>query len=189
MIRSTYNRIFSNLVFLHIGFFILGTSFFVLLFHTSILKGFVFFYRGIGLLSLTTFLMTILLLRFRKTRYGKTFTIRDVIVLVILLFCINLVFFTHVPVTADRSVSVFLLGYMNNQKDKPVNKTEMTQVFIDKFLRDNDGIQKRIDEQIVSGNIKEFKNGYLLTKQGEFLMKFYSFVTDIFTINKRNVYP
>lgn len=177
------------LLFFYSGFFILGTLFFVLLFHTSLLRESVLFYRGIALLSITTFLMTILLLIFRKSRYNKIFTIRDVIILILLLFFINLVFFTHVPVTADRSISVFLLGYMNNYFDKPLNKEKMRQIFIDKFLQDNDAIQKRFDEQIVSGNIKKVQGGYRLTKQGELIIKFYNIIAKIFTIDKRNVSP
>lgn len=175
------------LLSLHIIFFILGTTFFVLLFHTPILKEFVFFYRGIALLSLATFLMAFFMFVFRKYRYGEIFIFRDVILSITILFCINLVFFTHVPVTADRSISVFLLGYMSNHSDKFLNKEEITRIFIDKFLVRNDSLQKRFYEQVVSGNIQEDRSSYHITEQGKLLMLFYNFISDVFVIDKKNI--
>lgn len=180
------NKKIYHLLFLHAAFFILGTILFILLFRTFFLKEMVLFYRGILFLSIATFLMAIFILILRKYIYGKILTIRDVISSVVILFCINLVFFTHIPVTADRSVSVFMLGYMNNHTDQRFNIEEMTRVFIEKFLNENNGIKKRFIEQVVSGNIHQDRERYYITQQGKNLMLFYNFIMEIFKIDKKN---
>lgn len=178
-----------GLILLHCAFFICGTVFFIILFHTPLLIKSLFFYRGIWLLCIATLLMLISHLLFRKLGYIHFFTIRDVVLSIVFFFCINLVFFTHLPVTADRSISVFILAYMNNHNDQSLTKNTITNVFINKYITNNDGIQKRFDEQITSGNIKKNQDNYHITEQGKLVILFYKFISDIFVIDKKNFSP
>jgi hypothetical protein len=178
-----------TLIFLHIAFFLLGSTLFILSFHTGLFKGInIFFYRGIILLAVTSALMAIFAIFYKKSKYG-IFTYRDVALSVVLIFCINLVFFTHLPVTADRSISVFLLGYMNKYSDKAVTFNEITKIFTQKYLYEYGAIDKRLNEQIVSGNIINNGNAYKITKQGKSLIEAYVFVADVFNVNKRLISP
>lgn len=189
MLLSTMNKKrYIKILGLYFIFFSLGTALFILLFHTKVFANVsVFFYRGVLLLMLSSFLVTLALLYFRTTKYGKTLSIKDIILLIVLLFCLNLVFFTHLPVTADRSVSVFLLGYMNSRPEKAFSNKEITDVLIKYFINENKAVDKRLSEQIISHDIVKEKNGYRISDQGKLLMKFYNLIADVFAIEKKNI--
>lgn len=178
-----------RLICLHTVFFTLGTILFVFLFHTPFFNTTIFFYRGIIFLFIATFIMSIAELYFRKTAFGSLFTFHDIILSVCLLFCLHLVFFTHVPVTADRSVSIFLLSYMNNHPENSFTKEEMKYIFMNRYVEEHDNIGKRYDEQIASGNIMRVENEYRLTNQGKSIMKFYQIIADLFLIDTKNLAP
>jgi len=177
-------KIFFKIFFLHCLFFILGTVLFVFLFHTKLLtKIDVLFYRGIGLLMISSVFLLVIMLFYKKIS-NDLFTIRDIILALVLFFCVNLTFFTHLPVTAERSISVFLLDYFNKNSDRYLTKEEVTKIFIDKYLYEDKAIEKRLREQIFSGNISQEGEKYKISTQGKNLMKFYKLITAIFKINK-----
>ena len=183
--KTNFNlKIFLKFFFLHSLFFCFGTTFFVLLFHTKILSNIdILFYRGVGLLIISSiFLLTIMIL-YRKISHGF-FTVHDLILSLVLFFCVNLTFFTHLPVTAERSISVFLLDYFNKNSERYLTKEEITKIFIDKYLYENKAIEKRLHEQIFSGNIKQEGEKYKISNQGQNLMKFYRLMRTLFNIQK-----
>ena len=174
----------------HLIFWITGTLFFIGLFHTQLFKSVdVLFYRGILLLTTSCALITTLQILLKKRVYFSFVTYRDILLCLVLVFCINLVFFTHIPVTADRSISVFMLGYMNNNSDKTISNQDMTNIFTNKYLYEYNAITKRFNEQIVSGNIVKNDNGFKITKQGQLIMKIYAFVAKLFNINNKIISP
>lgn len=166
----------------HLLFFSLGTILFISLFHTKIFRNIdVFFYRGIALLILSTIILFIATLVYRKIN-RSFFTFRDVVLVLVLFFCLNLVFFTHIPVTAERSISIFLLKYLDKSPEKLFTEKEIIEGFTQKYLYENNAIQKRLYEQIVSKNIIQEKDTYKISKQGRFLVRFYEFVTNLFNV-------
>ena len=174
----------------HLAFFVLGFVLFIFLFRTSLFDFVsVFFYRGILLLVIVCFLIALIIFYFKRTKFGAFFTYKDIAISLTLIFCINLVFFTHIPVTADRSISVFILGYMNNHSEKAFTKEEIAQVIVDKYIYENGGIEKRFNEQIYTGNIIDEGNKYRITKRGRLVMKIYELVANIFLIDKKNISP
>lgn len=174
----------SNLMLLYIVSFVIGTAIFVDFFHTG-LFGFldVFFYRGIALLFFTCAIIAAVLLIAWK-RIPGVITLKDIYIIILTLLSVNLLFFTHVPVTAERSISIFLLGYMNNNANRIVTKEDLTQAFLKEYVGGDDNIQKRIHEQLVSGDIASQGIGYRLTTQGKLLMKMYAVVAGLFGIKK-----
>lgn len=176
--------------FLHLELFILGSLLFILLFHTNLFASVsVFFYRGIFLLVISSILIILIAIVVKTVSKRKIFTVRDVLLSVVVVFCFNLVFFTHVPVTADRSISVFLLGYLNDHPGEIITKDEVAQVFIKKYIYEYEGINKRFEEQIASGNIVDEENGYRITKQGKFIISVYNLIANLFDIDKKIVSP
>jgi hypothetical protein len=177
-------------ILLHVVFFIFGTVLFISFFHTSLFKEIsILFYRGIIFLVTACFLMLLLMLFYKKISYGRMFTYRDIILSVVLIFCLNLVFFTHLPVTADRSISVFILGYMNKYSNKTLTPNEISTLLIKKYVYGYGAVNKRLNEQVLSGDISLKGNEYQITKQGKFLMRLYSVIADVFSINKKLIYP
>ena len=172
----------------HLVFFVLGLVLFIVLFRSPLFVFVpVFFYRGIIVLVLVCFLIALVVSYFKRTKFGASFTYKDVVISVTLIFCINLVFFTLIPVTADRSISIFLLANMNNHSEKAFTKEEIAHVLADKYLYEHGAIDKRLHEQIYSGNIINEGNKYRITKQGRLVMRIYELVANIFLIDKKDI--
>lgn len=170
---------------LHIELLVLGFCIFIFFFQTNLFKNStVFFYRGISFLLLTCIVLTgVLVAVWFLSKHG-VFTVRDIILSLALVFCFNLVFFTHIPVTADRSISVFLLDFMNNYPEKSFTKKEIESVFVDKYVIKSGAMSKRFEEQMVSGNISEAGERYQISGQGRLVAKFYSIVVNLFEIGR-----
>src|SRR6185437_14230547 len=97
--------------------FLITTLFFIFLFSTPIFGNInILFYRGIVILFFACCLSIFFQLILRKHKFFNSIDKRDITVIITLTFSLNLVFFTLVPVTIDRSVSVFILEFLNNRK-------------------------------------------------------------------------
>jgi CTP-dependent riboflavin kinase len=110
-----------------------------------------------------------------------------VILSVTVLFSFCIVLFTHLPVTADRSVSVFMLGYMNHNSNQVYTQSDIEKVFNEVYIADHNAIDKRLQEQIISGNISKNGDTYQITNQGKFLMDVYIQIADLFKLDKKNL--
>ena len=174
----------------HVCFLILGTSLFWLLFRTPLFAEIeVFFYRGIALLGITGIVMLLGLVIYKKRCLPGRFTNKDVILSLVLMISSNLVFFTHLPVTAERSISVFLLGYLNEHSQTILTEQKITQAFTDKYLYEDKAVEKRLREQVVSGTVMVNGGGYKISERGRALMKVYALMADVFRIDKKLIFP
>ena len=165
-----------------------GTAVWIVLFHTPLLAGSVFFYRGLVLLAATTVAMAAVLLVLRRRRYRGLLGVRDILLIVTLLLSVNIVFFTHLPVTADRSISVFILAYMN-RADGPLTSREISESVVREYLVARGAIDKRLDEQVVTGTIVRSGDGYVISAEGRGLVSLYELIARIFNIDTANLSP
>ena len=101
-----------KIVGIYAAIYLLCSVLFVLLFHTPVLKSMeVLMYRGIAFILMAGIVAAVLMF-LCKRKWKKLFDFKDVI-LMFLGFCsVNMVLFTLIPVTVERSVSVFTLSYM-----------------------------------------------------------------------------
>jgi hypothetical protein len=174
----------------HATIIIIGTICFVLSFRTPLFINLnVLFYRGILLLITTCIVSGLILLGIKRTNVLKLFTYRDIILAVTIIFSFNLLFFTHFPVTSERSISLFMLGYMNKNLDKTFTKDEMIKIFMDKYIVEYGEMEKRFHEQIVTGDIVNHGKGYRITKRGQLILRFFNFVDELFMIDKKIISP
>jgi len=175
-----------------IGFYILSffvtTAVFILLFHTPLLAGNIYFYRGIGLLVITTLLAAAMMLIFKKSHWGNFLTFKDILLALVLISNLNMTFFTLVPVTVERSVSVYLLGYLNKTSE-PKNKEQITKDFIDVYILKNEAMEKRFEEQEASGNINRQGDAISVTEQGRSILRLYNRISDIYNIGNKVIEP
>lgn len=164
-----------------------GTLLWVILFHSPLLAGWVFFYRGIALLVMTSVLLAGLLLAYRRTRHNRGLVgIRDILLVTTLLLSVNVVFFTHLPVTADRSISVFMLAYMDGTPGS-LTEAQVADAVVRVYVEDRDAIGKRLDEQQVTGTLTRVGDGYVLSGEGRTLVAFYRAIAVLFNINPVNL--
>ncbi|MCR5205825.1 MAG: hypothetical protein K6E47_12280 [Lachnospiraceae bacterium] len=163
----------------------------VLLIRLPLLKGMhVLMYRGIVMIVIAGVLASLLLVLYRKWRKITWLSAKDVVLVFILTCSINMVFFTLIPVTVERSVSVFMLSYMDKYSDRTYTQDEVAEIFIDKYVNEYEAFEKRFDEQLTTGSIEQNADGtYSITDKGRFIVKMFRFISDVFETDKRLVEP
>lgn len=168
--------------------YIVGTIIFILLFQTPVLQDVdVLMYRGIALLVISVLLIIAVLLLFKRFIY-KEFEVKDILLIALTICCINLALFTLLPVTVERSVSVFMLCYMSDHSDTAYTEDDIEKVFIDEYIETYGAFQKRFHEQDVTGSIEETENGYVITDRGKRLVYMFRFIGEIFGTDQRLLY-
>ena len=99
-----------------------------------------------------------------------------------------MVLFTLIPVTVERSVSVFTLSYMQ-ENPGVYTVDDMEEIFHKTYVCEFQAFDKRFEEQIITGNVEETEGGYVLTNRGEFTVKFFRAVSSLFNTDERLIYP
>ena len=165
------------------------TAMFIGLFHTGLLKGMdVLMYRGVAFIFITGVVSAVIMGIIRK--FWGFVTIRDIIMMFVIFCCVNMVFLTLIPVTVERSVSVFMLSYMEENKDQTFTQESVGEVFTTKYVEDYGAFEKRFNEQVVTGTIVQNEDGtYSITGKGEFVVKAFRTIADWFGTDERLVYP
>lgn len=179
-----------KLLAIYFVLFCLGSLFYVLSMRTFFLSNIsVFFYRGIAVIIFWGVIISLIMFLLKKIFWNKIITIRDIILIFCAFCCIHVVIFTHLPVTADRSISVFMLGYMA-QGEEEYTKEEIEDIFIDKYVYDFEAFEKRLDEQVYSGTIKENEEGkYEITNSGRRIISIYEVIIKWFKLEDKLVHP
>ncbi len=177
-----------KIIAVYFTIYVLCSIIFIALFHTPILKGMeVLMYRGIVFIIMAGLLAMLGMFLCTK-KWKELFDIKDVI-LMFLGFCsMNMVLFTLIPVTVERSVSVFTLSYME-ENPQAYTVEEMEEIFNEKYVQEFQAFDKRFKEQIVSGNVDETEDGFVLNERGKFTVKFFRTVAAIFDTDERLIYP
>ena len=165
-----------------------GTLLWVVLFHTPLLGGSVFFYRGLMLLALVGIVVGIILVALRRTAFRGLVGLRDILLILSLLLSVNVVFFTHLPVTADRSISVFMLAYMN-RAEGPLSAEQIEDGVVREYVINRDAIGKRLEEQLVTGTLVPSGDGYVISDEGRALVGAYELLARVFNIETSNLEP
>lgn len=163
----------------------------ILLIRTPLLKGMhVLMYRGIVMIVLAGIMASVLLVLFKKWRKITWLSTKDVVLVFILTCSINMVFFTLIPVTVERSVSVFMLSYMDTYSDRTYTEDQVAEIFVDKYVDEYGAFEKRFDEQLTTGTIVQNADGtYSITDKGRFIVKLFRLISDIFDTDERLVNP
>jgi len=178
----------ARIVALYVAMLVGATAVWIVLFHTPLLAGSVFFYRGLFLLAVTAIVVTVVLVTLWRTSYRGLIGVRDILLIVSLLMSVNVVFFTHLPVTADRSISVFILAYMN-RAEGPLTSEQISDTVVQEYFLDRRAIDKRLDEQVVTGTVVRSGDSYVISEEGRSLVGFYELIANVFNIDTTNLSP
>ena len=169
-----------------VSFFLL-----VLLIRLPIFSGMhVLMYRGIVLIVISGIIASVLMVLFKKLKGITWLSAKDVVLVFILCCSINMVFFTLIPVTVERSVSVFMLSYMDTFDERTYTEDEISEIFVDKYVTEYGAFEKRFDEQLTTGTIEKNADGsYNITSKGRLIVKLFRLISDVFETDKRLVDP
>lgn len=171
-----------------------GTLLFLSMFHISFLNpSDVFFYRGCVFLVVCSSIVFVLMLFAGKVFRSLHLTVKDAILMSGLFWGITLGWFTLVPTTVERSISVFMLSYMDESpSEEGITIEEFGDVFFDKYIHEFGAFEKRFHEQEVSGNIAiapNRKDGYVITDNGRFMVGLFRLFSRLFGTEEWLVYP
>lgn len=170
--------------------YLVCTVIFIGLFHTPLFRSMnVLLYRGILFIILTGFLAALIMFVACKKMRMLSLDGKDVFLMFCGYCCLNMVLFTLLPVTVERSISVFMLSYMDENDNQTFTEEEMSQIFVDEYVNGYGAFEKRFHEQVVSGNIKQADEGYIITSRGKSMVKIFRIMAEWFDTDRRIVYP
>jgi len=151
---------------------------------TSLFNGLVF-YRGLVACLLVFICHWIVMIIFSKNQNTSQgiFSLNPFSVSTIVL-CFNACFLTIFPVTVDRSVTTFLLEEI--EKKPGMTAEELEKIMIDDYIVRRKAIKRRIEEQLVTGNIT-YENGQVtLNKQGKGFLNLCKMIRTVFKLPDRS---
>lgn len=121
----------------------------------------ILFYRGLLLCGLTAILV-MAAMTLRRWRFDPA----TIIAAGALSLSFNICFLIVLPVTLDRSISVFMLSQIERHQDEALDDRRITEIFVREYVGDMRQMDRRIAEQTASGNIETIDGNIRLTEQG-----------------------
>ncbi len=165
---------------LHVAALITNVLVALALFQSHLFDGLLFFYRGLVIIALATAIALLLALWWNRRRLRLR--LNEVITTVALWGVLHLAFFVAVPVTLDRSLTIFVLGELHAAK-MGLSETEISTALVEQYVVAGGAVARRIHEQSVSGNIARGADGrWALTLQGKKLLSVSRTVARIYQI-------
>ncbi len=130
----------------------------------------VLFYKGIKVLFLVDLILIIVFL-FLKEKLSFVFIVTSIF------FLIHLLILFTFPVTYDRSLTIFILKKLN---EGPKAENQLENLLIDKYIKKDKALIKRIDEQKKINTI-DLRNGkIILTEKGKIILKINEFIYNFY---------
>lgn len=147
----------------------------------------ILFYRGLVLIAVgEVFCFVVLLMARRK---WPSWHVRDAVSACAFAGGIAVCLLIVLPVTIDRSISVFMLTQMAAQPDHAFTPSELQNLFVDVYVKRYEQIDRRLEEQEVSRNVAQTANGFRITPQGLAFVRFARFLSIVFQTDPRFVTP
>lgn len=122
----------------------------------------ILFYRGLLLCALAALLVMAAMALWRRRR----FDLATIIAAGALSLSFNICFLIVLPVTLDRSISVFMLTQIEQHRGEALDERRITEIFVRKYVGDMRQMDRRIAEQTASGNVTTVDGNIRLTAQG-----------------------
>jgi hypothetical protein len=157
---------------------VVGLALLALLFGLGIAAGMdILFYRGVVLSAVAALATALLFARFVSPR--------EAVAAAVLAFGLDIAFVVVLPVTIDRSISVFILATMEATPERVFTTADVEHAFTVVYVGDMRQIERRMHEQELSGNVGRSDGGYVLTPQGRAFVAFGRRVADLFGADRR----
>lgn len=179
---------FLKLTIIYIFFLTISTILFIALFWIKIFNFLdVLFLKSFILLILTISIIFIILLLLKQLNIFKIISTKDIFIICLLSFIFNNFIYGLIPFNTSRSVSVMIVGYLYNNKDRGVTNEELNEYIYKLYFLKEKAVNSRIAEQIKIGNVEKIENEYKLTNKGLMLLKFMNSITEMFNTKKNYI--
>ena len=169
----------------------LSTVFFITLFHVDSIKlTNTFFYNGCVYLLVSSFLCSALMFLAKKIWPG-VLRLNDVICIFFIFSGFTMGWFSLIPVTVERSISVYMLSYLDENYPQTITKDQFEKTFYQQYIHDFGAFDKRFREQLDTASI-EFvpdDNSYRITDKGRKIVNLFRLFAHIFGTEKKLIYP
>ncbi|MCI4590264.1 hypothetical protein MOK15_09160 [Sphingobium sp. BYY-5] len=160
-------RIFLMLAFAYSAIILLGFLLCVGLIRSPLLDNIdILFYRGVAVAAIGALLMLLILGVLLRRLMLEPATLVGAVALSL---AFNICFLITFPVTFDRSITIFLLARIERQ-DGQLDARGLQRVYVQEYLGDMRQIDRRIEEQSLSGNIRVEQGRIHITAQGRRLL-------------------
>ena len=159
----------THLALAYFGALLLGFLLYLALIVSPVFSGIpILFYRGIAAAAVTSPLLALLLAI--VGRRAAWLDLSTIVGATALSLAFNTSFLIVFPVTFDRSVTMFLLARIERE-DGLLDRAALEQVYTREYLGDMQQIDRRIQEQSLSGNIRVEQGRIHMTAQGKRLLE------------------
>jgi hypothetical protein len=171
---------------LYISAVIVGLALLVGLFKSGLLGSIdILFYRGVVFCGIAAGLtIAVIVAVMHRAGLGRP---RDALAAGMFSLGVNLTFLVIAPVTVDRSLSVFIVGYLAAHPGQSFSGAEIEAAFRSVYIGQYQQIERRMREQVVSGNVAEKDGAYWLTAQGEAFLRMARWTAWLFDTDRRLV--
>lgn len=169
----------------------LSTAFFIALFHINSLKFTnTFFYNGCVFLLLASILCSLLMFLAMRL-WPKIVRINDIICIFFIFSGMTMGWFSLIPVTVERSISVYMLSYLDENYPETITKDQFEKTFYKQYIHDFGAFDKRFKEQLDTGSLEFIPedNSYRITEKGKKIVGLFRFFADLFGTEKKLIYP
>jgi hypothetical protein len=162
-------------------FLILTTSALLFLLILSIKRSYlpqILFFEGMIIILIVNVIVLVVLKKIYYVKLKKDFV--HYFYQSIIASLLILTFHTTVITIVDRSISVYILSYIQNNPDTSFDQVSKNI----NIIFSDDGLNKRFNEQISIGNIEKKGNYYILTNKGKFLYFTFGVINNLFNTDK-----
>ena len=101
--------------------------------------------------------------------------------------CFNVCFLTVFPVTIDRSLTTFLLEELEHRES--MSPQALERALIDEYILRRKAIERRVEEQLITGNVTLEQDVVRLSPQGKRFLQFSRLIRRMFQLPDRSVVP
>ena len=148
----------------------------------------ILFYRGCFFILICA-IISMLFLHIGKNILKLEINWKDYIAVCSIFIGLTITWFTVGPVTVERSISVYMLSYMDQNDDAPVDIDDIWDAFDKQYIEKFGAFDKRFNEQISSGNVVKTDKGYVISPRGRIIVKVFRLLANVFDTEKWLVYP
>lgn len=166
-------------------YFLTLVIFFILL--RQIQPSEIIFYQGLILLFISTVLVLTIIFALYKVRFIDHVLFNCGVLIVIIASLLFYCFHITVPSLLDRSISLYIIGISQKKSNSTIN--DYRDQFYKGFIVKNKAIEKRLNEQIITGNVQCINDLCNLTEKGHEVYKLNNFLVILFNLDNKYVNP